>query len=550
DHDAAVETAVISQSEMVVTSPTTESAPVPEGYGTTPDHIILQPDKTGGLGDIGRYINSEMTTKEVEDTVIALSRGKKYELLTQHFSPPSHYKFPGTYENGCLRSFRYEYFKNRPWLKYSPHLDAAFCVPCALFVSNRSNKQSLVTKPFRKWTRYTSNEMIEVIGKHFIQKKIVEEILEAKYYSILGDEATSHNEEKLSIVIRFVDANKDIREEFLEFKDLERTTGAAVSETLLSTLRSLNIPIEDCRGQGYDVFALEVIAHNMHHDECPEQFYGCWQTKTRTDASGLLKAITDFDFIVTFICAYSCLSHMSGLTVKLQKKTNDIFKAFSMIYDQAVTMAEKVGVAPTAPRIAERQRHRANAPAVDPKEHYRVNVAVPFFDHIISELDDQFSSLTLRVSKLLGLVPSVIQESRVTAQQLTDLVDLYKDDLPSPQLFSSEFQRWKIMVQNGRIAADSCASSLKACDPDDFPNLYMLLKIAATLPVTTCECERSISTMRRLNNYMRCTMGESRLSSLALMHIKYDMPVNLEEIVNLFEGLHPRMMQFASLLYE
>ena len=114
----------------------------------------------------------------------------------------------------------------------------------------------------------------------------------------------------------------------------------------------------------------------MHHDECPEQFYGCWQTKTRTDASGLLKAITDFDFIVTFICAYSCLSHMSGLTVKLQKKTNDIFKAFSMvtevkatykrlrailpthfdeIYDQAVTMAEKVGVAPTAPRIPERQ---------------------------------------------------------------------------------------------------------------------------------------------------------------------------------------------------
>ena len=106
------------------------------------------------------------------------------------------------------------------------------------------------------------------------------------------------------------------------------------------------------------------------------------------------------------------------------------------------------------------------------------------------------------------------------------------------------------MVQNGRIAADSCASSLKACDRDDFPNLYMLLKIAATLPVTTCECERSISTMRRLNNYMRCTMGESLLSSLALMLIKYDMPVNLEEIVNLFEGLHPRMMQFASLLYE
>ena len=54
-----------------------------------------------------------------------------------------------------------------------------------------------------------------------------------------------------------------------------------------------------------------------------------------------------------------------------------------------------------------------------------------------------------------------------------------------------------------------------------------------------------------LNNYMRCTMGESSLSSLALMHIKYDIvPVDLDEIVNLFQGLHPRMMELSRLLYE
>ena len=67
---------------------------------------------------------------------------------------------------------------------------------------------------------------------------------------------------------------------------------------------------------------------------------------------------------------------------------------------------------------------------------------------------------------------------------------------------------------------------------------------------SSCKCERSISTLRRLNNYIRCTMGESRLSSLAIMHIKNDMPVNLDKVVNLFEGLHPRMMQLQSLLYE
>ena len=54
----------------------------------------------------------------------------------------------------------------------------------------------------------------------------------------------------------------------------------------------------------------------------------------------------------------------------------------------------------------------------------------------------------LRVSKLLGLGPSVIRESQVDVQRLTDFLDLYQDDLPSSQLFSSEFQRWKIMVQD------------------------------------------------------------------------------------------------------
>ena len=49
---------------------------------------------------------------------------------------------------------------------------------------------------------------------------------------------------------------------------------------------------------------------------------------------------------------------------------------------------------------------------------------------------------------------------------------------------------------------------------------------------------------------MRYTMGESRLSSLAIMLIKYNMPINLDEVVNLFERLHLRMMQLQSLLYE
>ncbi|XP_068697106.1 zinc finger MYM-type protein 1-like [Montipora foliosa] len=82
--------------------------------------------------------------------------------------------------------------------------------------------------------------------------RITQDILDARFCSILADESTSHNEEKLTIVIRFVDSNMDIREEFIDFKSLERTTGAAISNSILECLRDLNIPITDCRGQGYD----------------------------------------------------------------------------------------------------------------------------------------------------------------------------------------------------------------------------------------------------------------------------------------------------------
>ena len=59
--------------------------------------------------------------------------------------------------------------------------------------------------------------MIEVKGKKIIQPRIAQEILDARFFSILADEATSHNEEKLAIVIRFVGSNRDIREEFIDF---------------------------------------------------------------------------------------------------------------------------------------------------------------------------------------------------------------------------------------------------------------------------------------------------------------------------------------------
>ena len=82
-------------------------------------------------------------------------------------------------------------------------------------------------------------------------------------------------------------------------------------------------------------------------------------------------------------------------------------------------------------------------------------------------------------------------------------------------MLKPEMRRWRkryiVMLADKRPS--SPVQAIKERDEDMFPNISVLLKIACTLPVTSYECERSASALRRsINNYMRATIGKYRLS--------------------------------------
>ena len=95
---------------------------------------------------------------------------------------------------------------------------------------------------------------------------------------------------------------------------------------------------------------------------------------------------------------------------------------------------------------------------------------------------------------------------------------------------------------------NTAAKALMECDDDLFPNIYALLEICATIPATSCECERSASSLRRLHTYNGACMGEGRLSSLALIHIHYQVKIDLDEEVNLFATKHSRRLELGTIL--
>ena len=291
----------------------------------------------------------------------------------------------------------------------------------------------------------------------------------------------------------------------------------------------------------YIVEALEYIGCKLHLHEYGE-LYADWDVNSRSDAQQILHGITNFSFIVVFLTIYQYLSHLSGITIKLQSRAIDVYEAFEMIedirkvyknerdnvdggfqiiYDQAVRMADKVGCIVSAPRTVGRQQHRSNVSSTTPIEHYKRNVAIPFLDHVLTHLNEQFSSLSVNASYLLTIVPSVMFSK---PSKLSEITAQYQQDLPSPELLEMEMCRWKCKFST--VSADKLPNSpseaIKVCDAQLYPNIRILLQIACTLPVTSCECERSASVLRRLKNYMRATMGNERLANLALLHTHYD----------------------------
>ena len=113
-----------------------------------------------------------------------------------------------------------------------------------------------IEKPIRKDVTYLSpksqNELIDLIGRNFIQCKLLEEIKKLKIHAISMVEVTSSNDEIMSMYFRYVDENLNIREVFIEFAALERITGEHIGNRLLKFYAENGLDIREFRGQCYD----------------------------------------------------------------------------------------------------------------------------------------------------------------------------------------------------------------------------------------------------------------------------------------------------------
>ena len=106
--------------------------------------------------------------------------------------------------------------------------------------------------------------------------------------------------------------------------------------------------------------------------------------------------------------------------------------------------------------------------------------------------------------------------------------------------------------EDPKTITTTASATLKEIDHTMFSNITECLRLFSTLPVTTCECERNVSALRRLITYLRSMMSQTRLTGLALLHIPHnidiDLDIDFDETIRRFARLHPRRMEMANIL--
>lgn len=96
----------------------------------------------------------------------------------------------------------------------------------------------------------------------------------------------------------------------------------------------------------------------------------------------------------------------------------------------------------------------------------------------------------------------------------------------------------------GKYCPNSAIEAYIECNSDYFPNISFLLKLLATLPVSTSTPERTFSTMKRLKNYLRNSSGQELLTGLAFLSVHRQIQIDPYDVIDRFSKEKKRLLDF------
>ena len=277
------------------------------------------------------------------------------------------------------------------------------------------------------------------------------------------------------------------------------------------------------------------------------------------EAKGILLQIQCFKFLITLIMFWRLLFLTKQLSDQLQSPHTDMAKAADLVtatmetlqqfrsdeewnklYKYVVDVASLHNIE-IAPLRSQRQRTMPKrfedvivleSTGSRETDDYKISLYFPVLDAMISEPCSRFEDKNVQIMRAIQCCnPNSMHFLDVDSlAPLIEIYNLSKDSLSAECLIAKR-------TLNGK---DICSISdvLKEIFPLNiaFPALTKVLQIALTIVVTTAECERSFSCLKRTKSYLRSNMSEQRLIDLAVLSIEQDLSkdLSLDEVVKKF----------------
>ncbi|KAJ8044812.1 Zinc finger MYM-type protein 1 [Holothuria leucospilota] len=292
------------------------------------------------------------------------------------------------------------------------------------------------------------------------------------------------------------------------------------------------------------------------------------------EANGLMDQISKLEFILLLSIWEDIIGSTFALSNYLQSTSIDITTGSTMIKSTSTELtnkrttenfqsilelpkakAEKENVNTEFQQVRTRRRKvRPGELAQDETinrsdERFKINVFFAIFDNLLGQMSNRFNDFLLYASHFTCLLPNHLE----SYDSFNKLANMYAKDV-DVDIAASEYKQYSAFMKEidaQNLLSDSTIQEIlhfikKQRLDNAYPNVSILYRILGTLTVSSATAERSFSKLKIIKSYLRSTMGEERLSGLAIISIERDLAtsVSFKNVIDTFSSIKKRKWRF------
>ena len=294
----------------------------------------------------------------------------------------------------------------------------------------------------------------------------------------------------------------------------------------------------------------------------------CSNRKGTEEAKSLKKKVEKFEFVLFIVLCERILQAINSTSRELHSPKIDLSVASRLLncviselnilrnyWSSVMLTAKALATSWVSSLTFEKKRNRkakrfydelsTDERLNDPEEAFKVTIFYATVDTALVQLKRRFVGQRMITSLFSCLFPQHMVQLKspqleTAAGEIVREYPDFSDELVSEyRSFVNEFRR---EISERRSVVDVIQLMLESCVCSSFPQVYKVLVLFATIPVTVASAERSFSKLKLIKTYLRSKMAQEKLAGLTILSIENEEANALDksELIHRFANINSR----------